>query len=151
MAIGVLGSDVYDKLLVLRALRDEFPTAWFFTTDLDARLLHAGEIEWTRNLIVAAHFGLALRNEMQGEIAPFRDSYQTAIFLSTQVAVRAQGVYGLPLQPRMFEIGRTGPFDLSDGPTSNQGCIEPFIACDTPHPPPPARCATVPMPRALQR
>jgi hypothetical protein len=37
-AIGVLGSDVYDKISVLRALRGEFPRAVFFTTDLDARL-----------------------------------------------------------------------------------------------------------------
>src|SRR5262249_59930404 len=39
-AIGVLGSDVYDKSLVLRAFRREFPKAVFFTTDLDARMLH---------------------------------------------------------------------------------------------------------------
>src|SRR5262249_49073838 len=31
-AIGVLGSDVYDKLLILQALRPEFPNANFFTT-----------------------------------------------------------------------------------------------------------------------
>ena len=35
-AVGVLGSDVYDKLLVLQALRPLLPNAWFFTTDLDA-------------------------------------------------------------------------------------------------------------------
>ena len=34
-AIGILGSDVFDKLLVLRALRTEFPEALFFTTDFD--------------------------------------------------------------------------------------------------------------------
>jgi len=38
-AVGVLGSDVYDKLLILQALRPEFPEALFFTTDLDALLL----------------------------------------------------------------------------------------------------------------
>ena len=38
-AIGVLGSDVYDKLLILQALRPEFPDALFFTTDLDGLLL----------------------------------------------------------------------------------------------------------------
>jgi hypothetical protein len=35
-AIGVLGSDIYDKLLVLQAVYDLFPGAIFFTTDLDA-------------------------------------------------------------------------------------------------------------------
>ncbi|MBP8154541.1 MAG: hypothetical protein KAX87_04565, partial [Nitrospira sp.] len=39
-AIGVLGSDVYDKLMILQALRSDFPHALFFTTDLDARLTH---------------------------------------------------------------------------------------------------------------
>jgi hypothetical protein len=39
VAIGVLGSDVFDKLTILQALRPEFPEAIFFTTDLDALLL----------------------------------------------------------------------------------------------------------------
>ncbi|HND52577.1 MAG TPA: hypothetical protein PLV92_09280, partial [Pirellulaceae bacterium] len=42
-AIGILASDVYDKLLLLRALRDEFPNVVIFTTDLDQRLLHPAE------------------------------------------------------------------------------------------------------------
>ncbi|MFZ4780047.1 MAG: hypothetical protein ACOYM3_32225, partial [Terrimicrobiaceae bacterium] len=53
-AIGVLGSDFYDKYLVLQALRQRFPELVFFTTDLDARLLHPAYIQWTRNLIVAS-------------------------------------------------------------------------------------------------
>ena len=39
-AVGVLGSDVYDKLLVLQVLRPLLPNAWSFTTDLDALFLH---------------------------------------------------------------------------------------------------------------
>ena len=38
-AIGVLGSDVYDKLMILQALRKISPRA-LFTTDLDSRLTH---------------------------------------------------------------------------------------------------------------
>jgi hypothetical protein len=37
-AIGILGSDVYDKLLVAEALH-KFPDAVFFTNGMDARLL----------------------------------------------------------------------------------------------------------------
>ena len=48
-AVGVLGSDVYDKLLVLQALRPLLPNAWFFTTDLDALLLHPGAQTLTRS------------------------------------------------------------------------------------------------------
>ena len=36
----MLGSDVYDKLLILQALRPAFPRAVFFTTDLNARLAY---------------------------------------------------------------------------------------------------------------
>ncbi len=87
-AIGIFGSDVYDKLLILRALKPQFPNALFFTTDLDSQLLHPSEFQWTRNLIVASSFGLELRNDLQGRIPPFRDSYQTSIFFSTMLATR---------------------------------------------------------------
>lgn len=79
-AIGVVGSDVYDKLLVLQAVRPYFPGATYFTTDLDARLLHRDQLPWTRNLIVASGFGLSLHRDRQGDIPPFRDVYQTAVF-----------------------------------------------------------------------
>ena len=86
-AVGVLGSDVYDKLLVLKALRAEFPEAEFFTTDLDARLLHPEEFRWARNLVVASNFGLALRPELQWDTPPFRDGYQTSLFFATLLAL----------------------------------------------------------------
>ena len=58
-AIGVLGSDTYDKLLVLDALREHFPRAVFFTADLDARL------PWPRSAPIDAESrcGLGLRSE----------------------------------------------------------------------------------------
>ena len=86
-AIGVLGSDVYDKLLVLQALRPMFPDAVFFTTDMDARLTHPDQNAWARNLVVASHFGLALHPGLQRDVPPFRDGYQTAAFLGTQMAL----------------------------------------------------------------
>lgn len=135
-AIGVMGSDVYDKLLVLQVLRPAFPYATFFTTDLDARLLHPLEFDWTRNLLVASNFGLALAPGLQSGIAPFRDAYQTSLYLSTLIALTnaasarchvepGSGTAHCPVdqpridawrtQPRLFEIGRLGPFDLSGG------------------------------------
>ncbi|MDP9131979.1 MAG: hypothetical protein M3M98_02450, partial [Nitrospirota bacterium] len=128
-AIGVLGSDVYDKLMILQALRNDFPHAIFFTTDLDARMLHSGQTQWTRNLIVASHFGLNLHPDLQAPIPPFRDSYQTALFYSALQAV--QYLLPLPLEheevrnsvtnvsysiagrPRLYEIGRHGAVDMS--------------------------------------
>ena len=132
-AIGVLGSDVHDKLLVLQALQPEFPNAMFFTTDLDARFLHPRERAWTRNLIVGSNFGLRLNDRLQAGVPPFRDSYQSSAFLSTRVAMDdarralmphdASSLDGAPTPqlriaswftpPRIFEIGRTTAFDYS--------------------------------------
>jgi hypothetical protein len=130
-AIGVLGSDVHDKLLVLQALQPEFPNAIFFTTDLDARFLHPREQAWTRNLIVASHFHLRLSDTMQGDMPPFRDSYQTSAFLATRLAMddakrarmarastdelstRQETINQWFISPRLFEIGRTHAFDFS--------------------------------------
>ncbi len=86
-AIGVLGSDIYDKLLVLQAIYDLFPGAIFFTTDLDARFLHPDELQWTRNLVIASSYGLRLHPALQKNTPPFRDSYQTALFFSTLLAL----------------------------------------------------------------
>lgn len=88
-AIGVLGSDAFDKLLVLRALKPAFPYAQFFTTDFDTVLTTIAERDWTRNLLVASSLGSQLRPELQGMGPPFRSGYQTAAFLATQLAVAA--------------------------------------------------------------
>lgn len=107
-ALGVLGSDVYDKLLVLQAMRSSFPNALFFTTDADARYVHPAEFKWTRNLVVLSGYGLTLdeeelskklallkgdpvksgsKGETEIQLPSFRDNYQTAIFLTTILAV----------------------------------------------------------------
>ena len=65
-AIGVLGSDTYDKLLVLDALREHFPRAVFFAADLDARLLGREALRSTRNLVVASAYGLKLHPRSSG-------------------------------------------------------------------------------------
>jgi hypothetical protein len=114
-AIGVLGSDVYDKLLILQALRDSFPQAIFFTTDLDAQLAHPDQWAWTRNLVIASHFGLELRGDIQEPIPPFRDSYQTSFFFTVMQALKdpEKRMFIKDLPPRVYEIGRQGPYDLS--------------------------------------
>jgi ABC-type transport system involved in multi-copper enzyme maturation permease subunit len=151
-AIGVVGTDFYDKFLVLQALRQRFPDVIFFTTDLDARFLHPDNIKWTRNLVVASNFDLSLRKDpvvddqrnaptkadrpdrktkkfvdIQGEVPPFRDNYQTSFFLTVLQAfssepyakrtVNDQNVkelIGKELEPLIFEIGRHQAFVLTD-------------------------------------
>ncbi len=143
-AIGVLGSDVFDKLLVLRALRPEFPEALFFTTDFDATLIMGSELSWTRNLIISSSFGPALRDEIQDEIPPFRSSYQTSAFLATNLAIGDPNDGWNPCsadaqldkldrwlsQPRIFEIERTSavlPFPGDNVAARNTG--QPLKGC----------------------
>ncbi len=125
-AIGILGSDAYDKILVLDALRDRFPQAVFFAADLDARMLDAGSVRSTRNLVVASGYGLALNRQLQGSAPPFRDTYQTGTYLSTLVALdphaRTLGTGDFDVwfqQARRYEIGRTRPVNLVGAPDAS--------------------------------
>ncbi len=145
-AIGIFGNDVYDKLLILQALRDRFKHKIFFTTELDARYLHADQTKWARNLVVASNFDLTLRPELQGSIMPFRDSYQTSMYLAALLALNSQISVAIEpkphleidriqqpkqkqnilleeqekiarsLIPRIFEIGRTQAVHLASPP-----------------------------------
>jgi hypothetical protein len=118
-AIGIVGSDLYDKLLILQALRSRFKDKIFFTTDLDARYLHADQKDWTRNLVVASSFGLSLRPALQYSTLPFRDSYQTATYLATLMALSGKPFDHWTskmekwLDPQIFEIGRTEALHLA--------------------------------------
>ena len=142
-AIGVVGSDIYDKLLVLQALRRAFPRYIFFTTDLDARLTDGQNLPWTREMVVGSSLGLSLRPELQGSVPPFRDTYQTATYYSTMQAVKrflsetakpeagngATANTDIELSwtrhPHVFEIGRTQPFDLSANKHPGSACRMP--------------------------
>ncbi|TAJ35021.1 MAG: hypothetical protein EPO64_00280 [Nitrospirae bacterium] len=126
-AIGILGTDVYDESLILQALRQDFPKVIFFATDLDARRLHASEYKWTRNMIIASHFGLQLHEKIQRDVPPFRDSYQTSAFFAVLRALdhirpSSQDGYKVDLTDeefstkipaRLYEVGKNGVIELS--------------------------------------
>ncbi len=127
-AIGILGSDLHDKTLILQALRPYFPAAAFFTTDLDARLRYAPDSPWTRGLIVASGYGLSpAEYDPDAWIPPFRVNYQTAMYLAVRQAFpgahplsSATGYEGgaqtaEPARVRLYEIGRNGPVELQSG------------------------------------
>jgi hypothetical protein len=137
-AIGVLGYDAYDKLLVVDALRAPFPDAVFFAADLDARLIGGAGVRSTRNLVVASAYGLSLHPGIQREAPPFRDTYQTGTYLATLVALdpeakglRAEAFERWFEKPQLFEIGRTRAVPLSKGAVGE---------CATPNP---MSCANV--------
>src|SRR5262249_10379400 len=112
-AVGILGSDTYDKLLILQGLRKVFPSVEYFTTDLDASLFDPDQYDATRNLLVATSFQLELTEKYQKEILPFRDSAQTSIYFATLDAteyfkMRKNREIGKPFRwwpPAIFEIG----------------------------------------------
>jgi|GEM_PF-2296912 len=119
-AVGMIGRDVHDKLVLAQALRAAFPDRVLFTTDLDARLLHPDVTGYTRNIIVASSLPLSLRKDLQGGIPPFRDSYQTATFLGARYAAADDGKRDERLgaikaelaKPRLFEIGLRDKVEL---------------------------------------
>ena len=142
-AIGILGTDPYDALLIIKALRPEFPHAIFFTLDLDGRHLHPSEYKSTRNMVIASPFGLQLEGGLQRDVPPFRSSYQTSAYLAALQAVQyvtcqsdrperqvqngmalctsgyhasltpEDRIYDAGSHPRLFEVGREGAVDLS--------------------------------------
>ena len=127
VAVGVLGSDVYDKLLVYESAKAALPHALFFTTDLDERLVRPARDVSTVNLIVASGLGSSLRRGLQQDIPPFRGSYQTAAFLGTLMAAcrdcaapgstpgeasEALAASAWFTQAETYEIGRTRPILL---------------------------------------
>jgi hypothetical protein len=151
-AIGIFGTDPYDSLLIIKALRPAFPHAIFFTVGLDARYLHPSEYKWIRNMVIASPFGLQLDGGLQRDVPPFRSSYQTSTYFATLQAVghvtcrREQPdganrpcettyhaaltpedrVYDAGLHPRLFEVGRNGAVDLSLVTTEGVRTIHPL-------------------------
>jgi hypothetical protein len=115
-AVGLLGSDVYDKLELLKALRPMLPEAIFFTNNLEARLAHPDEWKETHNLVIVSAHDLSLEGPYlkYQQVAPFRDSGQTALFEATLMATKPVSFRKqYPDSPLIFEIGRNGPKKLS--------------------------------------
>ena len=84
VAVGILGSDIYDKMLVLQAVRPRLSSAIFFTTDLDALYLEREMQPFTRNLVVASADDLDANESgdkptNSWKLPPMRDSYQTVL------------------------------------------------------------------------
>lgn len=134
-AIGVVGTDVYDKMILLHALRERFSNIILFTIDIDARMMHYEQSKWTRNVVVASNYGLELNRHYQrsiyqtdkGRLPPFRDNYQTALFLACRAALGlpthennipfrklcGEHLAAMVSRPRVFEIGRGRAVNLT--------------------------------------
>lgn len=121
-AVGVLGSDLTDKQLVMQALRRTYPGVPFFTTDLDARLFHPSQYGWSQNLLVASAHALVAPSDEHVSMPPFRSTYQVSAYRAVQRALNARagsegegaGPDSDALLPRaqVFEVGRRGAYPL---------------------------------------
>jgi hypothetical protein len=127
VAFGLTGSDVYDKLILLQELRRKFPEAVFFTSDLDASYLTSKQLKSTIGLLVSSGYPLnptiSAGNQQSGpeQFPPFRDDYQTAVFLATEHVVNCE-VSNAPSEldaPVLYKagglyiIGRHGAVDIT--------------------------------------
>jgi hypothetical protein len=137
VAVGVLGSDIYDKMLVLQAVRPALPSAVFFTTDLDALYLERDMQPFTRNLVVASADDLDVKESRdhvldvarddvnilaqkagnlvspQWKLPPMRDSYQTVLVKEVQHILRHRNDKPAG-RAHIFEIGAGKRVDLTD-------------------------------------
>ena len=129
-AFGILGNDYFDKLLILQALKERFPSHLYFTTDLDAGLLDDRVFRSTRNLIVASPFDLTLRRVFetgpdaapnpngvyQSNFPPFRHSIQTSSYISVLATLDGKEAMlaraARQGRPMLFEVGQDRFFVL---------------------------------------
>ena len=135
-AVGVLGSDLYDKLLVLQALRPLLPEARFFHHRF--RCLAAASLRaeghwltsWGRIRIRACSCDLMFR-------APFRHFQQLpdrrSLRLAARVAIHSDNAPNpcWSSSPLMFEIGRSREFQFAEMvPPASDECKQDLRDCE---------------------
>jgi hypothetical protein len=102
-AVGILGADIFDKLLICRAIQPILKRQLFFTNNLDAWYWDPDEFRTCAGMIVASPFGLDTLPSGDGRQdsdpkpggLPFRNSYQASVYWSALEAV----TYGHPISP----------------------------------------------------
>ncbi|MGH8334534.1 MAG: hypothetical protein ACRES0_29505, partial [Pseudomonas sp.] len=93
-------------------------------------MLQRGQAQTTRNLILAAPYGLTLTRALQQDVPPFRDSLQSAVFISVLAALapqsfdakRAKFDYSKSelLSPGIYEVGISGFIPLASRLTASR-------------------------------
>jgi hypothetical protein len=120
--IGIIGGDIYDKQLIIQALRQRNSTAVIFTTDADAIYEYPKFFRSNRNLLLASSYGLTVplrfnrraddsACEASGaERFPSRDNYQSSFYAAAQAML-----VGCEVKPPtgLFEVGNSGMLLIS--------------------------------------
>ena len=113
-AIGIIGSDVYDKQLIIEALRTYLPGTLIFTTDADALYEHPSFYRFNQNLLVASAYGLTLNDHpIFWTDIEFRDNYQTSFYVAVRAALVSKRIAPSLLPVKLFEVGRSGLIDIT--------------------------------------
>jgi hypothetical protein len=134
-AVAIFGTDVFDKLTLLKILRERLPDSLFLSTDLDALYFAAENLSFTRKLVLASPYGLNPPDENQRSQrdVSFRSSYQSSIYVGVRAAVlripltpELTGAGPTRSQPLLFEVGNFKPVKLlvtSSGAADSAGSI----------------------------
>jgi hypothetical protein len=129
-AVALFGTDVFDKISLLKLLRETLPDALYLSTQLDALYFAPGNLSFTRDLIVASPFGLNPLDEngrQPARLVSFRDSNQTSLYVALTNAVldvRPSSSTASRPAAQLYEIGDHGPIKLESSPQS----LKPFEA-----------------------
>ncbi|GAB4186938.1 MAG: hypothetical protein Tsb002_11810 [Wenzhouxiangellaceae bacterium] len=89
-AIGIFGVDVYDKLLVIQAIRSVTQDILIFTTDINANLIADASHDWLRGVLISSSYDLGANRAYSGQVTDvesiyyYRSNYQ----MSYEQAVR---------------------------------------------------------------
>lgn len=122
-AVVILCNDVFDKVMILKALRPWFRNTWFLTTDLDAQFLQRDNINATHNLVVASSVDFStveISAPKNSDASSSPDRFRQFPFRSASQMSAYQGVlhllkpvdYSKPTVPRVYEIGLNGPIPI---------------------------------------
>jgi uncharacterized membrane protein len=127
-AIVIFGTDVYDKLILLKFLKQALGNCAYFTTDLDALYWHPHYIQYTKDLIVASQFPLTmspairslggLRDVTINAAVIFRDSYQASVYWAVRKVVQGtnltlnEALFAFPDKSLLYRVGNSVPLPL---------------------------------------
>ena len=129
-AIVIFGTDVYDKLALLKFLRQALKNCTYFTTDLDALYWHSHYIQYTKDLIVASSFPLRMLSHTRDDATgcrssgvpiEFRDSYQSAAYwtvtrcLTEGKDLQSNHQFDQADWPIIYRVGNTKPLPIGVG------------------------------------
>ena len=147
-AIGIVGTDVYDKQLIIQAIRTYLDQPLIFTTDVHALYEKPEFYRYNQNLLVASGEGLEsakhdekqklarcdFRSEPTVQTTPvnyqplwFRDNYQSSTYKAVLTSLcsdeQLKNLKSVNQQGRVFEIGRNGLYEIS---SSSEDSRSPF-------------------------